>query len=104
MMLENFLAQHLDGVEKCVNVQTLAVVLSLHVFEADFDVGFECRTHFAEARHTSKSSELVGCHQLRLLASLYHYFKQLLRFIPYVVFIELSVFNRQNLLEGVVKI
>jgi hypothetical protein len=43
-----------------MDIQTLAVILSLHVFKANFYVWFESGANFAESRHSSQPTELVG--------------------------------------------
>ena len=104
MMFVNFLTQHLNCVEERVNVQTLAIVLPLHVFEANLNIRLKRRTHFAEARYTSQTTKLVGRHQLRFLASVNHYFEELLGLVPYVVVIELSTLHGQDLFKCFVEI
>ena len=54
-----FLAQGLDGLEERVNVETLAVILAGHIFEADFQVCLEELIRLTKPGHASQSAVLV---------------------------------------------
>ena len=85
-----------------MDVETLALVLALHVLEGNFEICLESLVIFSEACNSSQFGPSCHRHILGLLAALAHEFEQLLRLIPNVI--ALKVIIGQDLLISIVEV